>query len=136
MKAMKDLLQPLKGARGLPWIALVILVCAAALLLFRDTGEIESVTPGTDSEARVEAVLSRVEGAGRVQVLLREKTGSVAAFSQSASSALPEVEGVVVVSEGADNIRVQLALTRAVRALLGVPMERIEVLKMERSGGT
>lgn len=40
------------------------------------------------------------------------------------------VEGVIVVAEGADNIRVVEAITQGVRALLGIEAHRVVVLNM------
>lgn len=46
-------------------------------------------------------------------------------------TSLPEVGGVIIVAEGADDIRVVSEITDAVNALLGIPVNRIKVLKME-----
>ena len=47
------------------------------------------------------------------------------------SSASAPVSGVIVVAEGAGNVRVELELLEAVHALLGVDSERIEILAMK-----
>ena len=41
----------------------------------------------------------------------------------------PEIQGVVIVAEGAGNAAVKLEIIRAVQALLEVPNEKIEVFK-------
>lgn len=43
------------------------------------------------------------------------------------SEIMPEIKGVVVVCEGADNIRVKLNILEAVQALLGVKSSQIEI---------
>ena len=42
------------------------------------------------------------------------------------------VTGVVIVATGAEDVGVRLSLMQAARALLGVDMERIEVIQMRR----
>ena len=46
-------------------------------------------------------------------------------------SMMPQIQGVVIVAEGADNIEIVSEITDAVNALLGIPVNRIKVLKME-----
>ena len=66
------------------------------------------------AEARLEAVLGEVSGAGRVSVLYSD-------------------EGVAVVCEGAESARVRLDIVNAVSAYTGFGSDRIKVLSMERS---
>lgn len=134
MSGFKQIIAKLRGVRNLELLVLLSALAVVALLLLNNNAQEPVVAAtGTALETRMEAVLSEVKGAGRVRVLLREKEGTVSAFSTSAS-AMDGIEGVVVVAEGADDVRVALELARAVKALLGVEMERIEVLRMERSG--
>jgi hypothetical protein len=117
----------LKGAKRMEWI-LLLAVAAALILLVTSRG----VTGGggTDLEARMEAVLSQVQGAGRVKVLVSEGEADAASgsFSQQAQEA---VQGVVIVADGADDVRVALELAAAAQALTGVDADAIQVLKME-----
>lgn len=72
----------------------------------------------TEMEERVQEVLSLVDGAGAVRVVISgEETAS----------------GVIVVAEGADDLAVRLELSRAVQSLLGVPNAKIEVLPMAKT---
>lgn len=113
----RAILSALRGVKRAEWIILIAL--AAIFALIWASGALDGGAPGaTQIESRVASVLSRVEGAGRVQVLIGEGEGA----------------GVLVVAEGADDLRVALELARAVQALLGVENSRIEVLKMERGG--
>ena len=68
-----------------------------------------------DTEARMERILSRIEGAGRVTVMLSGGEGAI--------------EGAVVAASGAGDARVVLELQRAVRALTGLELEKIEIVK-------
>lgn len=122
----------LKGARQLPVLALVLLLAVAALLYMNAAGAEKGQVAGTELELRMARVLSQVQGAGEVRVLLRERE-SAAAMAQQGETQL--ADGAVIVAEGAGDIKVQLALQRAAKALLGVPLERIEVLQMDGRGG-
>jgi hypothetical protein len=115
----------LKGAKRMEWI--LLLAVAAALILVMTS---RSAPEGgqTTLEARMEAVLSQVQGAGRVRVLVSEGEGDTQAFSQEN---LQSVRGVVIVADGADDIRVALELSAAAQALTGVDAGKIQVLKME-----
>ena len=116
----------LRGAKRMEWI-IVLAVAAALILLFAN----QNAAGGgqTALEARMEAVLSSVRGAGRVRVLVSESGNTAQAFSTDAS--IGEVLGVVIVAEGADDLRVAMELSGAAQALLGVDADKIQVLKME-----
>lgn len=131
---MSGLIARLKGVRQWPVIALVLALSVMALIALNGAGGGTVEAPGTALEVRMASVLSAIDGAGRVRVLLREKDQAISAFSQTEGQ-LPEVEGAVIVAEGAGDVRVALSLQRAVRALLGIPIERIEVLAMDERGG-
>ena len=60
----------------------------------------------------------RVDGAGEVRAMVTERDGAVL--------------GVVIVAEGADAVRVRLALAQAAKALLDTELSRIEVIEMRR----
>ena len=125
-------------------------------------------------ERRLAEVLSMVEGAGEVEVMLtfsqsREiilaedttineslvKEEDSAGGSRESSSLskdarailiqsprggqepiilreiVPKVEGVIIVSEGGDNVFVREALIRAATTVLGVDIHRVQVLQMK-----
>ena len=79
---------------------------------------------------RANAALKALDAkTGKVRVMIREE--SRAEISAFAPQQEPSAEGVVIVCEGADDLRVRLALEQAAQALLGVPCSRIQVVKME-----
>ena len=84
----------------------------------------------TELEARLERVLGAVEGAGQVRVMIREEAPQTAVPAFAPAEAFTP-GGVVVVAEGADDLTVCFALSRAVQALLGVDPARIEIIKMQ-----
>ena len=120
------MLAKLRGVRGFEWIALLIVLSVAALLIGQGAPSREAGS--TELEARMERVLSSVAGAGRVRVMIHTED-AVSAFGGGASA--PKILGVVVVAEGASDLRVALELARAARSLTGVDADAIEVFKME-----
>lgn len=104
----------LHGARGLEWMLLCVCAALALLLLLRGEGESVAVSP---AEERLQAVLSQVAGAGDVRVFVHGEDGAET--------------GVLIVAQGAGNLRVAMELRQAAHSALGVELNRIEVLKME-----
>lgn len=96
---------------------LLLLLLLGLLLILWPTGGGGGAEPDegrTESEARLEAVLTEISGAGRVSVLYSD-------------------EGVAVVCEGASSAQVRLDIVNAVSAYTGFGSDRIKVLGMERS---
>ena len=120
----------MRRVRRLQWPVIAALALACVLVLSAG-GEraSEPAQTGTELETRLERVLSASEGTGKVRVMIREE--SRAEISAFAPQQEPSAEGVVIVCEGADDLRVRLALEQAAQALLGVPCSRIQVVKME-----
>jgi len=108
---VKQLMEALKSARRLE---VCIAVAAIAVLLVLSLGG-EAVPEESEAELRMQRILSEIEGAGRVSVMLSE--------SESICT------GAVIASSGADDISVMLQLQRAVRALTGLELEQIEIVK-------
>ena len=105
------------------WIAAASAAILVALL-FKDGA---GAGTATQQEKRIAEVLSTMAGAGRVEVALfysQENTG----FSSSESS-VPT--GALVVAEGAGDVAVRLQLIRAVRTLLGLSENAVDVFVME-----
>lgn len=113
---LRRALTMLRGARRIEWIVLLAALAAAVLLL---TGAKEDGAQPVSLERRMEAALSMVEGAGRVRVLVNEGAST----------------GVLVVAEGADDLRVRLSLEQAVRTLMGIEADRVEILVMKEGDG-
>lgn len=114
---MRAVRERLRGARGLEWLLLLVAACVAALALTQSGADTQEAGP-TPLEARLERVLSAVDGAGDVRAMVTERE--------------EEIVGVVIVAEGADDVGVRLALLQAARAALNIDMENIEVIGMRR----
>lgn len=124
-------LRRLGGGQGV-WIVGLAILCVLTLAAGGGKQEAEE-TASTALERRLERVLSAVEGAGEVRVMIREREGEAATVFSSGQEA--GAEGVLIVCEGAESLRVRLALEQAAQALLGVDYSRIQVVKMEGGGG-
>ena len=110
---MKQLFEALKSARKIEILVILAVICAF-LVLWMGGGGTANRSDG--EEARMERLLSSIEGAGKVSVMISQGRDG-------------ETEGVVVAAPGADDLRVMLELQRAVRTLTGLELERIEIVK-------
>lgn len=127
MSGLGGMFAKIKAARGLEWILLIVVAAIAVLMLGQGGGEAPSGA-GTELEERMERVLSSIEGAGKVRVMINSEE-IAQAFSQSPQG--EKVIGVLVVAEGAGDLKVAMEISRAVRALTGVDASAIEVMKMD-----
>ena len=97
----------------------VLLVAAVGLALLLwpsgQTGPGQSDADATE-EARLEALLSRMEGVGQIEVLLSES-------------------GAAIVCQGADSDSVRLHITQAVRCYTGLGADKVVIFKMNESEG-
>lgn len=146
---------------------LVLALGIALLLLPKRAGNAaapqttEPTAQGETMEQRLETLLSQIDGAGRVKVMLTAKEGARTVYqsdsdSESGGTAdrdrsstvilnrggstqeavvrqiLPPVYlGAVVVCQGADSAAVRLAVTQAVADLTGLGADHISVVKMK-----
>ena len=147
-------------------VFLVLLLGVAIILWPSGGGQREAVVPADpaehhltfsleEKEARLAEILSQIEGAGEVAVMLSLRTSleqevaveedqagrratvtiSTGAGTQSEVTLryrYPEFQGALVVSQGADNASVRLQLTQAVAALTGLGTDRITVMPMQQ----
>ena len=109
----------------------------------------------TETEQRMEAILGKIDGVGKLQLMLTLQSGTrltLAEDTQSDSGRTtretltlnrgsgsqevvvtnryyPVYQGAVVVCQGADSSAVRLAITETVQALTGLASDRIQVVK-------
>ena len=110
-----------------------------------------------DLQTGLEEILSQIQGAGRVQVLLTQREGERTVYQtdeDSTSSGIrsdtvllngsdrsqtglvqqvnpPTYLGAVIVCQGADSASVRLAIVSAVGSVTGLSTDKITVLKMK-----
>ena len=106
-------LSRMRTLRGVEWAVAAMAAGAVALLV---TG---SQAGGTQYEKRLERLLSAIDGAGEVRVMVNE-------FRRDGESRT----GVVVIAQGAEDVRVAMDLSRAVCSLTGAEPEWVEVFAM------
>lgn len=144
----------------------VLIVFLAGLLLMAipaDTEETEepiqqTVVEQPDLQQELELILSQIQGAGKVRVLLSESYGSRTVYqtddilssdgnSNSQTVVITDADrnqyglvhrvdppvylGAVVVCQGGDSATVRLAVVEAVASVTGLGADKITVLKMK-----
>ena len=158
MEAMKNLLLRYRYA------AIILLLGLGLMLL--PSGKKETPKPGEVTEQRnlsreLEQILSAVDGAGRVRVLLTEQIGAEIHYqtdcrtdtsdsgeSRQEDTVLidgedrkktglvrrrdpPRYLGAVVAAQGADSPQIRLALIQAVECATGLRTDQIQVVRMK-----
>jgi stage III sporulation protein AG len=99
-------------------IIVVTIIIALALLIYSSVDKEDSrVNDMDDEEMRLSAVLSEIEGAGKVTTMIVREDG--------------KVKGVLVIAEGAEDISVMLKLLNATSTVMGVDRSVVEVYEME-----
>ena len=73
-----------------------------------------------DIERQLEDTLSFIEGVGRVR--------SMITYSQSG-----EVEGVIVIAEGTEDITTRMTLQDAVKTVLNIDLEKVAIFEMKKT---
>lgn len=158
---------------GVSKFRIPLLIFAAGLLLMllptgtrsmrsSDTAAQTAQTPElTPPQAEMEEILSRIEGAGRVELMLTLRTSGASVyqtdtrtvtsgsgtteecetvFGQTSGSGkepvvqttlAPQYQGALVVCDGADRASVRLAVVQAVASLTGLGSNQIAVVKMK-----
>lgn len=136
---------------------LLVLLAGIALMCIPEQEQAQTVPAAQeteaeeDMEARLERILSRIEGAGEVAVMLTESGGEEIVYQTDGDGAdtvlitdaerseqglvrtrqPPTYRGAIVVCSGADSAAVQLAVVEAVANVTGLGTDKITVLKME-----
>lgn len=108
-------------------LPLWIIAAAVAVLLVLMMAETGGEGMASQQEQRIAEVLSAMAGAGRVEVALYYVQQEDELFASAASAP----SGALVVAEGAGDMAVRLNLIRAVRTLLGLPENAVDVFVME-----
>ena len=136
------------------YVFLIVLVGIALLCLPSGTEEkpvSQPIPEAADAEERLEKILSRIDGAGDVEVMLAEAVGEEIIYQTDNGGAdtvivtdedrnqqglirtreSPVYQGAIVVCRGADSAAVRLAIVEAVANVTGLGSDRITVLKMK-----
>lgn len=114
----------MKGKTSL-WLACALAALALMVVLMANG---ENGGQPSQQEQRIAEVLSAMAGAGKVEVALYYGQQEQGVFS-SEGTGVPT--GAVVVAQGADDLNVRLKLIRAMRTLLGLSENAVDVFVME-----
>jgi len=164
---VKALLQKVTKPVGKYKYVILVLVIGFVLMTLPGNSVVSKETvqnsskPSIPLNEQIAALLSKVEGAGKVEVMLSIKTGEeilyqsdddintteqtntsrketvVVTDSQRNEVGLikqtnpPDYLGAIIICQGADSPRVQLALCDAVSKITGLSSDRISILKMK-----
>ncbi len=147
---------------------LLVLTVGVLLMLIPGAGKkdtpaeaVPAVQPGDNElHSELEEILSQIKGAGKVCVLLTEKSGTQTHYQQDAEISTgengtqrqetvivtgsdraqaglvqridpPVYMGAIIVCQGADSAAVRLGIIEAVSRITGLGSDRISVLKMK-----
>lgn len=140
---------------------ILALLAGVALLVLpeqprtQDLPHAAEVEPSEDLQQQLEEILVKMDGVGKVQVLLTEASGTntiyqvdenrnqtnldtvVVMNSQREETGLikqvipPQYRGAVIVCQGADRAGVRLSVVEAVKSVTGLSSDCIAVLKMK-----
>lgn len=151
--------------RSLAWIkkyrTCLLVLLAGVVLMLLPAGKTETEPPAaapvqtqSDLQEELEQLLARLDGAGKVQVLLTQAQGSKTRYQtdengngstdtvivtdsdRSQTGLVQQVDppvylGAVVLCQGAGKATVRLAIVDAVAKATGLPSSKITVLKMK-----
>lgn len=154
-----------QGMGKLKQFRYVLLVLAAGIILMAlPSGKVEkpastpvNVKTQPELQETLAGVLSKIDGAGRVEVLLTQSAGEKTLYQTDDETSAeatrsktvlisdasreetglvyqrlpPAYRGAVILCQGADNAQVRLAVTQAVANATGLPSHKISVLKMK-----
>lgn len=156
---MEHILEMLKKYR----YGILILVVGIGLMLLPTSQQDKqepSVIHQEDSctmSDSLEEILEKIDGVGRVSVMLTQSAGEITIYQQNSDQSLdtlredtviitgenreeqglvrqvipPKFQGAVIVCQGGDRAVVRLAVVEAVCALTGLSSDKITVLKMK-----
>ena len=156
---MERIIQLLKQYR----YGVLVLFIGLALMLIPGEGsaaeEADTVSsdPGVSVQEQLEDILSQIDGAGRVRLMLTESAGASTVYQQNTNTSgeslkeetvivtdgsrvenglivqvIPaRYQGAVVVCQGGDRAAVRLAIVEAISSVTGLTSDKITVLKMK-----
>lgn len=174
MNKIKELIQRLKSIKHIEIIVCVIIIAVLLIIYFNvnedavakssktsETSDSEQTGLTDGLEERLSSILSEIDGAGEVKVMItyvstseqvtastnnshttttNGTNGQTTTTTTTTSSPIisnsqvivlqekmPEVKGVIIVADGASNVKVRLSLLQATSTVLGVNANSIQI---------
>lgn len=143
MGFLSSVSEKMKRVKGAEWAVFLLLTGLMGSLLLTSGSSLFGADPakeaaGTSSpdalEARLSSVLSSMEGAGAVEVVIHYAASAATGggwLDSAPQSSEGEPIGAIIIAEGAGDLRVRLELARAVQTLLRLDADAVEIFKME-----
>jgi len=158
MKKASDLVMKYRYAACILLVGIVLMLLPSAdIVQIQETEPVSNDTPDLSDEARLSNMLSKIQGAGRVEVMLSHASGAETRYHTDSEhktdsdrettvivtdgerneTALvtrvdpPEYQGAIVLCQGVDSAAVRLAIVDAVSKYTGLGADQIAVLKMK-----
>lgn len=83
----------------------------------------------SDMETKLEQILSQVQGASNVNVMITlDMSSTLIKEDTIETTAFPKVKGIVIVAKGVENTAVKMNILKAVQAVIDISSGRIEIL--------
>ena len=127
-RGMEEILSQIAGAGE---VRVMLTFGSGASIYAQNVQTSLSATTEEDGEGGIRNI--DVESATHTYVMVRQPDGSERPLR--IQEVLPQVEGVIVVAEGAGDIAVRDALVRATHTLLGIGAHRVQVFQMASPTG-
>lgn len=133
MSRFSGLWKRLKSIKHIEVIIAILFALIVLLVYFSSTSAIgaktvqnasQSSSYTTQIETKLENLLSQIDGAGKIDVMIMCESEGV-----QSEDAIPTIQSAVVVASGASDVFVRLEIIKAVEALLKIDAKNIEVLK-------
>lgn len=129
----------LKSIKNPEVIVALILVALALIIYSGYTSSSQQTVAQTDEtstelELRLANVLSQIDGAGEVQVMIyfADETDATSSNFFSSSAEKGEIVGVIIVAEGADDIATRLKLLQATETALAVDSKQVQIFTKQK----
>lgn len=136
--------EKLKSIKHIEIYITIIFAIILILIFFSSTGNKKTTTSNIksnttqettitsyvdDMETRLEHILSQVQGASNVSVMLTlDMTNTSITDNVIQVADFPKVKGVVVVAKGVENTGVKMNILKAIQAVIDISSGRIEIL--------
>lgn len=136
--------EKLKSIKHIEIYITIIFAIILILIFFSSTGNKKATTSNIksnttqettitsyvdDMESRLEHILSQVQGASNVSVMLTLDMANTSIKDNVIQVAdFPKVKGVVVVAKGVENTGVKMNILKAIQAVIDISNGRIEIL--------
>lgn len=134
---VKKIVEKCKKIKGFEIICALVIAVIAICIYFsvnaittNDNAKKTSATDQSGLIGEVQDILSKIEGVGECQVLITYKTADKSEEVPALNST-DNIQGVVVVAEGANDVLARIKITNALCTLLKIEANKIQIFEMK-----